>query len=430
MDQKKDSEQNLVGSILRNVVGGAIGSVTASLASVYLICPLICCIVCPLLVFPSILIIIVLTFPSVLGWLLAVAVVLVTVIVMIISAVVVGVIVAFIKANLGTEQFEFLRGASFPMHLPFSLSPFTPSVPRPIGRLTFHSVNVVLCFIIYCINTAFVIFVPLARVPIIAPFTLPLSVIVPGIGWYSLSRIVNVAHRGPSGWIIAALCAGFWALMAIIPNSLNPRILFGAGDFMVGVVSAPIFEEGFKLLGLLSMMAAIRDEYEGVLYGLAVGLGFSLGESINYAMMAPFTIIIRPVLCIQVHVFSPCLMGLLIGFLKGGWLDIMAPSMPKRRLRAIAIAILVALSPVIYILGMIQHSVYNGTASIPKLGFILNYGWDFLIWILHLVVLATSIGLWGVRQKLSPVGPPLIEQIDPASEAVEVSGSYYSLSDQ
>lgn len=59
-----------------------------------------------------------------------------------------------------------------------------------------------------------------------------------------------------------------------------------AGEFVGAVISAPIAEEGFKGLGLLVLLLALRREFDGIVdgivYACVIALGFATVENILY----------------------------------------------------------------------------------------------------------------------------------------------------
>ena len=92
------------------------------------------------------------------------------------------------------------------------------------------------------------------------------------------------------------LIALAWGMFSTLPASLlndtgariievNQNALLGDGDFgtteliLVSVI-APFVEELLKPIGLIFVMKRLRTPYEGVLYGVACGMGFAIMENL------------------------------------------------------------------------------------------------------------------------------------------------------
>jgi RsiW-degrading membrane proteinase PrsW (M82 family) len=70
---------------------------------------------------------------------------------------------------------------------------------------------------------------------------------------------------------------------AIIPNTLTAIV---AGDVISAVISAPVFEEAMKGLGLVALLLVLRREFDGVVDGIVyasvIALGFAATENVLY----------------------------------------------------------------------------------------------------------------------------------------------------
>ena len=88
----------------------------------------------------------------------------------------------------------------------------------------------------------------------------------------------------------------FSTLPASLMNDLGSRLvevnqnaLLGKGDFgipeliLVSVI-APFVEELLKPIGLIFIMKRLKTPYEGVLYGVACGMGFAIIENMLYEL--------------------------------------------------------------------------------------------------------------------------------------------------
>ena len=73
-------------------------------------------------------------------------------------------------------------------------------------------------------------------------------------------------------------------LLEVDQNALMGNSDFGRPELMLVSVVAPIVEELLKPIGLLFVMKRLRTPYEGVLYGVACGMGFAIIENMLYEL--------------------------------------------------------------------------------------------------------------------------------------------------
>jgi RsiW-degrading membrane proteinase PrsW (M82 family) len=171
-------------------------------------------------------------------------------------------------------------------------------------------------------------------------------------------------------WLLAGAFA-WGGLFAILVSGIANSI-FGAfaGDTLAGVVSAPIFEEGTKGLGVLLIALAFRREFDsvvdGIVYAGVVALGFATVENISYYGRSlntngmgglVVTFFLRGVLSPFAHVLFTSMTGIGCGI---------ARETHNRVLRVV--------SPIAgYVGAMMLHSFWNGVASINGQVFLLMY---------------------------------------------------------
>jgi len=93
----------------------------------------------------------------------------------------------------------------------------------------------------------------------------------------------------PLYYVAEALALGaLAAIPAVITNivfAVIANFLFGLGNFLSAVVSAPFFEELYKGIPLLFLVKSkeFNNETDGVVYGFAIGMGFASLENFGYS---------------------------------------------------------------------------------------------------------------------------------------------------
>ncbi|HWQ35720.1 MAG TPA: PrsW family glutamic-type intramembrane protease [Blastocatellia bacterium] len=171
-------------------------------------------------------------------------------------------------------------------------------------------------------------------------------------------------------WLLAGAFA-WGGLFAILVSGIANSI-FGAfaGDTLAGVISAPIFEEGTKGLGVLLIALAFRREFDsvvdGIVYAGVVALGFATVENVSYYGRSlntngmgglVVTFFLRGVLSPFAHVLFTSMTGIGCGI---------ARETHNKALRVV--------SPIAgYVGAMMLHSFWNGIASINGQIFLLMY---------------------------------------------------------
>jgi RsiW-degrading membrane proteinase PrsW (M82 family) len=144
------------------------------------------------------------------------------------------------------------------------------------------------------------------------------------IGWW----YADYKQREPLRIIVTFFFWGMLAsLMAIGVNSISGEILglFGIG-FIGTLLAAPIFEELFKGSGLslLSEHQEFNSVEDGIIYGFAIGMGFSFIENWLYFIQHPlgsdivswiWLVIVRSIIFSANHGFYTAISGAIIGYL-------------------------------------------------------------------------------------------------------------------
>ena len=132
-------------------------------------------------------------------------------------------------------------------------------------------------------------------------FLFPIAFVIafafPGLIWVSYIYSRTVTSPEPQRLVLIALA---WGMFSTLPSSLlndlgsrivdvNQNALLGKGDFgtpeliLVSVI-APFVEELLKPVGLIFILKRLKTPYEGVLYGVACGMGFAIIENMLYEL--------------------------------------------------------------------------------------------------------------------------------------------------
>ena len=119
----------------------------------------------------------------------------------------------------------------------------------------------------------------------------------PGLIWVSYIYSRTITSPEPQRLVLIALA---WGMFSTLPSSLlndlgarvvdvDQNALFGNGTFgtpeliLVSVI-APFVEELLKPIGLVFVIKRLKTPYEGVLYGVACGMGFAIIENMLYEL--------------------------------------------------------------------------------------------------------------------------------------------------
>ena len=204
-------------------------------------------------------------------------------------------------------------------------------------------------------------------------YLFPLAFIVafsfPGLIWVSYIYSRTVVSPEPQRLVLIALAWGmFSTLPASLLNDVGARLLdvdqnallgngsFGSPELMLVSVVAPIVEELLKPIGLLFVMKRLRTPYEGVLYGVACGMGFAIIENMLYELFIviwygsdAWTInaFVRGIGSTVLHAVGPAAVGYAIAY---------SNQMEKPMTKYVGLA---------YVFGIVMHGLWNGIATMP-----------------------------------------------------------------
>lgn len=178
-----------------------------------------------------------------------------------------------------------------------------------------------------------------------------------GIVYLTVPRLLD--RYDPEPWYLLLGCLAWGAFAAtgfsLVPNSLISELF---GDMAGAVISAPIFEELFKGIGVLGIFYFMRREFDGVVDGIIyasfVALGFAAIENVLYYSKASSdgaataTFFLRGVLFPWGHPVYTAMTGIGLGLAREG-------KTPFVR----------AISPIVGYFGAVfLHFVWNFSASI------------------------------------------------------------------
>ena len=228
-------------------------------------------------------------------------------------------------------------------------------------------------------------------------FLFPIAFIIafafPGLIWVSYIYSRTVTSPEPQRLVLIALAWGmFSTLPASLLNDIGSRIvdvnqdaLLGKGNFgmpeliLVSII-APFVEELLKPVGLLLILKRLKTPYEGVLYGVACGMGFAIIENMLYELFIllwygsdAWTInaFVRGIGSTVLHAVGPAAIGFAIAYSKQ-----MGKSMNKYLLYA-------------YIFGFTMHAAWNAFATLPFLKS--GQNWEYISYLLIAIMIVLCL---------------------------------------
>ena len=191
----------------------------------------------------------------------------------------------------------------------------------------------------------------------------------PGLIWVSYIYSRTVSSPEPQRLVLIALAWGmFSTLPASLLNDIGARIVnvdqnallgngeFGQAELILVSVIAPFVEEILKPIGLIFVIKRLKTPYEGVLYGVACGMGFAIIENLLYELFIliwygsdAWTInaFVRGIGSTVLHAVGPAAIGYAIAF---------SNQMQKPLRNYLLVA---------YFFGFTMHALWNGFATMP-----------------------------------------------------------------
>lgn len=162
--------------------------------------------------------------------------------------------------------------------------------------------------------------------PVLAIAVLALIAVVPPILYLALVRNLERANKEPLRAVYGVFIYGgtTGVALAVVLNQLfqagfDPQGGALAGATLTVLVGAPLIEELTKGLGLFVAKRHMDEPEDGIVYGLAVGMGFGATENIVYALhalsqggedFAMVTLALRTASSLFLHAASSALLGL------------------------------------------------------------------------------------------------------------------------
>jgi protease PrsW len=184
-------------------------------------------------------------------------------------------------------------------------------------------------------------------------------------------------------WGGVAACGFSVAVNSILGAVAASAFGAEAGELVAAVVSAPLFEEFFKGLGVLGVFYFLRREFDGVVDGIVyatfVALGFATVENIVYYADAAqqsteFSLagvfVLRGILSPWVHPTFTSMTGIGFGLARESnkpWLRILGPIGG-------------------YGLAVFMHFVWNGSASLGAVWIVMLLPWAIFLFVYFIVI--------------------------------------------
>ncbi len=154
---------------------------------------------------------------------------------------------------------------------------------------------------------------------------------VPSLYYLVVAR--NWERYGKEPYRRLLMCFAYGAVAAIIISVILELLILGnlhrvdriyqLGDenFLGAVIVAPIVEESVKAFGLVLVLAYVLKEEDGMIYGIAIGLGFAATENLLYELSALsvgldtylLTAILRTITSTILHATATGVSGLGVG---------------------------------------------------------------------------------------------------------------------
>ena len=225
------------------------------------------------------------------------------------------------------------------------------------------------------------------------PIAFVIAFAFPGLIWVSYIYSRTVTSPEPQRLVLIALA---WGMFSTLPASLlndlgsrlvevNQNALLGKGDFgipeliLVSVI-APFVEELLKPIGLIFIMKRLKTPYEGVLYGVACGMGFAIIENMLYELFIllwygsdawTLNAFVRGIGSTVLHAVGPAAIGFAIAYSR---------QMEKSMTMPLVYA---------YIFGFVMHGAWNGFATLPLLKS--GQTWEYFSYLLIAIMIVLCL---------------------------------------
>ena len=228
-------------------------------------------------------------------------------------------------------------------------------------------------------------------------FLFPIAFVIafafPGLIWVSYIYSRTITSPEPQRLVLVALA---WGMFSTLPASLlndfgsrivevNQNALLGKGDFgtpeliLVSII-APFVEELLKPIGLLLIIKRLKTPYEGVLYGVACGMGFAIIENMLYELFIllwygpdawTLNAFVRGIGSTVLHAVGPAAIGFAIAY-------------SRQMNKPMKFYLLYA-----YIFGFIMHGAWNGFATLPLLKS--GQSWEYFSYLLIAIMIVLCL---------------------------------------
>ena len=215
----------------------------------------------------------------------------------------------------------------------------------------------------------------------------------PGLIWVSYIYDRTITSPEPQRLVLIALAWGMFStlpasllndlcgrLIEVDPNALMGNGGFGRAELILVSIIAPLVEELLKPIGLIFVIRRLKTPYEGVLYGVACGMGFAIIENLLYELYIviwdgsdAWTIntFLRGIGSTPLHAVGPAAIGYAVA---------LSNQMQEPRNKVL---------PIAYLIGIVMHGLWNGFATMP---FILNgEEWVYVSYICIALMVATCL---------------------------------------
>ena len=211
----------------------------------------------------------------------------------------------------------------------------------------------------------------------------------PGLIWVSYIYSRTITSPEPQRLVLIALA---WGMFSTLPSSLlndlgarvvdvDQNALFGNGTFgtpelvLVSVI-APFVEELLKPIGLIFVIKRLKTPYEGVLYGVACGMGFAIIENMLYELFIliwygsdawTLNAFVRGIGSTVLHAVGPAAIGFAVAF---------SNQMQKPLRNYLILA---------YLFGFTMHALWNGFATMPLM--LEGQFWEYTSYVLIAIMI-------------------------------------------